>query len=543
MVKKISAVVIALLMTASIVFAADFNDFDNSHWAAASVNTLVSEGTIGGYPDGTFKPDGTVTRAEFVKMLGNGPTKFEKDFNDVPTDFWAYDFIMNSGLDGDADGNFNPNAAITRGDVLNLLWKRAGSSDGFTVPKIVSDQGENKAAIAWGYTNGIMIGNDGMTLRLFDTMTRAEGAVLIIRSREKNVTPKNFADNLSDELLRDVYNDSKLLLEVAYSDTYELTNGELARAASHLRTDEYDMSYFGLDQDLPYPMLDFSLPYTPDIYIIGRDVLGGDKITVEFMNAKATVQTAFAVLSHALAEKSNDTLQMTNKDNYYKEITAVPSEVENRALTFAYENDIMLEANKKISPDKTITVKDLMAIVLQLDHISGIFNKYLYVSGEHGVTQKVKIPANFDKDTLPKNQEFYQVIAKELPAKIYEEGFSYTAENNPKNNFDYSREFYFVFTNYFIALANKAKENGVDVRFTYYPALCHRNDKGYTIRVNVEVLNAKSGAKLSEIAQTEIDKTLTNGMIFFMDVDTYAIEMGFDLVIDKTIISRVIELY
>ncbi|MBQ1211095.1 MAG: S-layer homology domain-containing protein, partial [Clostridia bacterium] len=70
--------VLVLLLSALMVFstcaisvsAMTFTDLNESHWAYANVQTLVNDGTVKGYEDGSFKPEGTVTRAEFVKMLG-----------------------------------------------------------------------------------------------------------------------------------------------------------------------------------------------------------------------------------------------------------------------------------------------------------------------------------------------------------------------------------------------------------------------------------------------------------------------------------------
>ena len=56
-----------------------FPDVDNAYWAAPQINLLSEQGVIVGYPDGTFKPDDNVTRAEFAAMairaLGQEHTK------------------------------------------------------------------------------------------------------------------------------------------------------------------------------------------------------------------------------------------------------------------------------------------------------------------------------------------------------------------------------------------------------------------------------------------------------------------------------------
>ncbi|MFA7657881.1 MAG: S-layer homology domain-containing protein [Candidatus Gastranaerophilaceae bacterium] len=77
-----------------------FPDVAASHWAAAQIKELSQSGVIVGYPDGTFKPDDNVTRAEFacmaIRALGQEHTTVAQpvNFTDINTDFWAYDMIQ-----------------------------------------------------------------------------------------------------------------------------------------------------------------------------------------------------------------------------------------------------------------------------------------------------------------------------------------------------------------------------------------------------------------------------------------------------------------
>ena len=77
-----------------------FPDVSASHWAAAQIKELSQAGVIIGYPDGTFKPDANVTRAEFASMairaLGQEHTTVAQlvNFTDITSDFWAYDMIQ-----------------------------------------------------------------------------------------------------------------------------------------------------------------------------------------------------------------------------------------------------------------------------------------------------------------------------------------------------------------------------------------------------------------------------------------------------------------
>jgi len=77
-----------------------FPDVAANHWAAAQIKELSQSGVIVGYPDGTFKPDDNVTRAEFASMairaLGQEHTTVAQpvNFTDITPDFWAYDMIQ-----------------------------------------------------------------------------------------------------------------------------------------------------------------------------------------------------------------------------------------------------------------------------------------------------------------------------------------------------------------------------------------------------------------------------------------------------------------
>ena len=100
--KKAIALLVTFLITASMMVVASatsFSDLAAEHWAYNNVMTLVSEGTVNGYEDGTFKPSTTVTRAEFVKMIGKWDRAYNGTITDLSTAHWGYDFIIWSGLE------------------------------------------------------------------------------------------------------------------------------------------------------------------------------------------------------------------------------------------------------------------------------------------------------------------------------------------------------------------------------------------------------------------------------------------------------------
>lgn len=77
-----------------------FPDVDSNHWAAKQIQELETSNVVVGYPDGTFKPDANVTRAEFASMAihalnqQNTVVVQPVDFTDIDRTYWAYDMIQ-----------------------------------------------------------------------------------------------------------------------------------------------------------------------------------------------------------------------------------------------------------------------------------------------------------------------------------------------------------------------------------------------------------------------------------------------------------------
>ena len=107
-----------------------YTDMDQNHWAYQSIKFLTEVGVVVGYPDGTYKPDIPVTRAEFasmaIKALGQEDANVTQDihFSDVQPDFWAYNIIKKAvyfDLIPDAkDTDFRPYDSVTRAEAITI---------------------------------------------------------------------------------------------------------------------------------------------------------------------------------------------------------------------------------------------------------------------------------------------------------------------------------------------------------------------------------------------------------------------------------------
>ena len=111
-----------------------YNDVAATDWYNNAISTLSGMGIIEGYPDGSFRPDAPITRAEFTKIavgffdeVGN---YVAGTYSDVPADAWYADFIdaaVDLGLiEGYPDGTIRPNATITRAESCTIVNRTLG---------------------------------------------------------------------------------------------------------------------------------------------------------------------------------------------------------------------------------------------------------------------------------------------------------------------------------------------------------------------------------------------------------------------------------
>jgi parallel beta-helix repeat protein len=111
-----------------------FKDVPANYWAKAYIEALASQNIIAGFPDGTFKPNDPVTRAQFATIVTKAltpPTKRAAiQFKDVKSNFWAYKAIQSAYqsqfVSGYPDGTFKPQQQIPRVQALVSLANGLG---------------------------------------------------------------------------------------------------------------------------------------------------------------------------------------------------------------------------------------------------------------------------------------------------------------------------------------------------------------------------------------------------------------------------------
>ena len=209
-----AAVVISSLAVSSYAYAANFTD-TQGHWAEEIINTLSDAGIVNGVGGDRFNPDGTVTRAEFVRMAlgaaGIGTTPYRAgECLDVSANDWFAPYVqsaLDKGLIPEGmirgysveekdnkitfGGVFSANTPIKREEMAYITQSvyqyslGDGELQNLEIP--VDMPFEDVSAISrwaaegvrYAYTNELIFGMDNGTFAPQSTATRAQAASII----------------------------------------------------------------------------------------------------------------------------------------------------------------------------------------------------------------------------------------------------------------------------------------------------------------------------------------------------------------------------
>ena len=199
--KIITTVLAAVMLTGNAAFAKDyaqsFWDVSKDHWAFEYIADLADRGVIDGYDDGSFKPERTVSRAEWAKIMVDAAGVTVNDnsvnFNDM-SNHWANKYVnaAKNYLTGYTDGSYRPDQAAVREDVTVAMVKLKGYDlsdvdysvlNDFTDTDSISNYAKKYVAVA--VEKDLINGFDDETFRGQATLTRAEAATLLYRAFQK----------------------------------------------------------------------------------------------------------------------------------------------------------------------------------------------------------------------------------------------------------------------------------------------------------------------------------------------------------------------
>ena len=168
-----------------------FKDVLATDWFFTYVRDLALAKIINGYPDGTFKPQNSITRAEFAKVIvlahGSTPaTTTSSSFKDVAPSYWARGYIERAKelgfINGYPDGTFKPANNISRQEIAKIVVLANGSTPAASYRAIFSDVPStlwswpfvikaSELTIIGGYPNG--------EFRPVNAATRAEASKMV----------------------------------------------------------------------------------------------------------------------------------------------------------------------------------------------------------------------------------------------------------------------------------------------------------------------------------------------------------------------------
>lgn len=175
-----------------------FLDIGNSYWGKDAIVNLYNKGIVKGQGNGYFRPDNTITRAEFVQMVvvafGFEMMGDAANFADVADSDWFANAVQvafaNGVVNGTSATTFSPLSNITRQDMMTILYNAAKAkgvnltmgSAGFTDADYISGYAQDAVAamvgsnVVSGYTDG--------SVKPLNNASRAEAAAMLSRLLE-----------------------------------------------------------------------------------------------------------------------------------------------------------------------------------------------------------------------------------------------------------------------------------------------------------------------------------------------------------------------
>ena len=239
-----------LLCATSFAKGVDFSDMKETHWAYNDIQNGIDNGFFSGYPDGSFKPESNVTRAEAIKVLttflGRTVSKpTESIFTDIDVNAWyapyanvSEYFLPEKWID---EKLFKPDTPITREEVIYAIvtamqYDYKIEDADLSLIKPFSDKEKigfgMEAYMALALEFGVISGYPDNTIRPDANITRAEFAALM--SRISNL--KAITDSRREQVVK-YMKDEMLVLWTSNEDfSYSLTSEEVP-------PEELDSSY------------------------------------------------------------------------------------------------------------------------------------------------------------------------------------------------------------------------------------------------------------------------------------------------------------
>ncbi|MBQ9279747.1 MAG: S-layer homology domain-containing protein [Clostridia bacterium] len=179
----------------STAVAATFKDLSTSHWAYKYITALTNNHVINGYTDGTFKPEGTITNAEFIKLVVMAALPDWIDIEDAESNLnhWAGKYIWIAERYGViSSGSIqlsNIDNPITRIEMVRIISRADISMKGSSMASnekvkfndVLSLNNDDLLLLKHAVSKGLITGYTDNTFKPYHNMSRAEAATMIYR--------------------------------------------------------------------------------------------------------------------------------------------------------------------------------------------------------------------------------------------------------------------------------------------------------------------------------------------------------------------------
>lgn len=386
--KKVVALTAASSLALGSVASAAYTDADDISKSTA-VDTLTALSVIGGYEDGSFQPEGIVTRAEMAKMIymiqagGEDNSSFfkqETKFTDVSADHWASGYVnycVGAGIIvGMTETEFYPNATVKSVDALKMILVALGYN-AENVGLVGSNYAINTLTYAQKaglFSNYSVEAQDGLTREFAaQALYNALDAAMVSTDSDGNVTEKDYTFAESSFALAEA---SVILNDVTDGATYNVKNGDdtielevetdLSEFLGQKVTIQYsskqeaiygvtpnykstEVVYNSADvdvsgNDIEIGDIEIDLASSDDLTLIVVDSAAGATKTLSATaaNVTAALTTADAVANTIVAyDNGDDQYSIVVYKEYIKKVTSVSSTRINAGGYYTFEdNDI-----------------------------------------------------------------------------------------------------------------------------------------------------------------------------------------------------------
>lgn len=315
--KKLSIVLSFLLVLSLALPVAAASDVPASHSFYDEINYLIERDILRGYPDGTMRPEKEVTRAEAVIMIGRlkgfDSKQQQTGFSDVPASHKASGSIAAAAkaklITGYPDGTYRPNNTITRAEMAFLLSRlfivpfRAETNFTDLKPNMAVYEPVQKivaANITNGYPNKTFRPNTKVTRGQFSAFLarglepKFKNSATIAQSYLRDKT-KDYVYDTEYGIERHVYNYVPQRAGLLLGFVWTITNKEESILIDSLELETYDQYTFGMPYSESYTELVYPVKVGQAWYTDMMDT-APRKIT----NTGVTVKTPYKTFTNAV---------------------------------------------------------------------------------------------------------------------------------------------------------------------------------------------------------------------------------------------------